>query len=320
MKCSFNRYIIYIVVLKLKLCTTVVVNMELSHSLTLNEAALNQLPETKRPVFILEWLRFLDKVLAAAHKADIKECQQRLVEQLTARLHDAPGPPARRLIARNLATLFSVGDTFLLFDTCLLEMLNQASFLYTTELENVASLCFRALDGSTYEVRCGVARLLGALVARTQETGTAAEGGVANSAAVKPSLKTVALEDALSILMSGFLRGGGGAGFLKGTGEIIKGTSTVSRELRVGVTHAYVLLARTLGPSWLERNVSSWSSHLLELVASPKAAASHVDAVYSRKCVAHVLRATLGRMLGERAQLAACKELTLILVKQMASL
>lgn len=35
--------------------------------------------------------------------------------------------------------------------------------------------------------------------------------------------------------MSGFLRGG--VGFLKGTGEIIKGSSGVNREVRVGVTH-----------------------------------------------------------------------------------
>lgn len=42
--------------------------MELSHSLTLNEEALKQLPEAKRPVFIFEWLRFLDKVLIAAQK------------------------------------------------------------------------------------------------------------------------------------------------------------------------------------------------------------------------------------------------------------
>lgn len=42
--------------------------MELSHSLTLNEDALNQIPEAKRPVFIFEWLRFLDKVLIAAQK------------------------------------------------------------------------------------------------------------------------------------------------------------------------------------------------------------------------------------------------------------
>lgn len=35
--------------------------------------------------------------------------------------------------------------------------------------------------------------------------------------------------------MSGFLRGG--VGFLKGTGEMIKGSSGVNREVRVGVTH-----------------------------------------------------------------------------------
>lgn len=45
--------------------------MELSHSLTLNEDALNQIPEAKRPVFIFEWLRFLDKVLIAAQKVSL---------------------------------------------------------------------------------------------------------------------------------------------------------------------------------------------------------------------------------------------------------
>jgi hypothetical protein len=57
-----------------------------------------------------------------------------------------------------------------------------------------------------------------------------------NTAPGHKGAKTVSLDEALGILMSGFLRGGG-AGFLKGTGEIIKGTSAVSREVRVGVTH-----------------------------------------------------------------------------------
>lgn len=52
---------------------------------------------------------------------------------------------------------------------CLLEMLNHAHFLYTTELESLATLCFRAFDGSNYEVRCSVAKLLGALIAMTQQ-------------------------------------------------------------------------------------------------------------------------------------------------------
>ena len=53
---------------------------------------------------------------------------------------------------------------------CLLDMLNHAPFLYTTELESLATLCFRAFDGSNYEVRCAVAKLLGTLIAATQQT------------------------------------------------------------------------------------------------------------------------------------------------------
>ena len=47
-------------------------------------------------------------------------------------------------------------------------MIAHAPFLYTSELESVATLCFRAFDGSNYEVRCAVSRLLGTLVAQTQ--------------------------------------------------------------------------------------------------------------------------------------------------------
>lgn len=54
-----------------------------------------------------------------------------------------------------------------------------------------------------------------------------------NSVSVKNT--KISLDEAFGILMSGFLRGG--TGFLKGTGEIIKGSSAVNREVRVGVTH-----------------------------------------------------------------------------------
>ena len=40
--------------------------------------------------------------------------------------------------------------------------------MYTTELDNVVSLCFRALDGSNYEVRCDVGKALGSVLAATQ--------------------------------------------------------------------------------------------------------------------------------------------------------
>lgn len=91
--------------------------MELAHTLTLNEEALKQLPEHKRPVFELEWLRYLEKALPTVAKHEIKASQKKLVQQLSERIQGAPGPPMRKLIASALATLFSVGDTFMLFDT-----------------------------------------------------------------------------------------------------------------------------------------------------------------------------------------------------------
>ena len=49
--------------------------------------------------------------------------------------------------------------------------------------------------------------------------------------------KVVRVEDALNMLATGFLKGG--TGFLKSStaGEMIKGSGSVNREIRVGVTH-----------------------------------------------------------------------------------
>jgi len=207
---------------------------------------------------------------------------------------------------------------------CILKMIYSAPFLYQTELESLGTLCFRAFDGSNYEVRCAVAQLLGTLLAYTQQLAEAATSkkkqgqAVAIQAGKGATQRLVSLDEALGILMSGFLRGG--ASFLKGTGEIIKGSSGVNREVRVGVTHAYVVFVQFMGSVWLERQLSTFLAHVLDLVANPKAACSHVDAVYSRKCISFILRSTIGKMLGEKAQSAACKELVHLVAKQMNSI
>ncbi len=54
---------------------------------------------------------------------------------------------------------------FFLPGQCLLELQNEAVFMWTTELENVATLCFKALEGSNYGVRVAVAKLLGTVMA-----------------------------------------------------------------------------------------------------------------------------------------------------------
>lgn len=86
------------------------------------------------------------------------------------------------------------------------------------------------------------------------------------------------------------------------------------------VLQAYVVFVQMLGGPWLERNVGALIAHVLDLVTNPKAASSHVDAVYSRKCVNFILHGTVGKLLGEGAQAAACKEIAHIILKQMNSI
>lgn len=50
-------------------------------------------------------------------QVDVKEKQKKLVEQLTGLISSALGPPTRKLLAKNLATLYSIGDTFTVFQT-----------------------------------------------------------------------------------------------------------------------------------------------------------------------------------------------------------
>uniref|UniRef100_A0A8B9T110 HEAT repeat-containing protein 5B n=1 Tax=Anas platyrhynchos TaxID=8839 RepID=A0A8B9T110_ANAPL len=386
--------------------------MELAHSLLLNEEALAQITEAKRPVFIFEWLRFLDKVLVAT---DVKEKQKKLVEQLTGLISSSPGPPTRKLLAKNLAALYSIGDTFTVFQTldkcndiikskddtaaylptklaavacvgafyekmgrmlgssfpetvnnllkslksaesqgrseilmslqkvlsglggaaaschrdiyknarslltdrsmavrcavakCLLELQNEAVFMWTAELENVATLCFKALENSNYGVRVAVSKLLGTVMATAL---------IPKQATVmRQNVKRATLEEVLELMATGFLRGG--SGFLKSGGEMLKVGGSVNREVRVGVTQAYVVFVTTLGGQWLERNFATFLSHVLDLVSHPRATQTHVEAVYSRRCVSFILRATVGSLLGEKAQIAAAKDICQAIGKQM---
>lgn len=108
---------------------------------------------------------------------------------------------------------------------CALELLQHSTFLYSQELDSFSNICLRALDGSSYEVRCAVAQLLGSLLSLTQKP---------LPPAMRGKLKLPSLEEALMILSNGFVRGA--SGFLKAGGpELLKG-GAASRETRVGVT------------------------------------------------------------------------------------
>ncbi|XP_005377017.1 PREDICTED: HEAT repeat-containing protein 5A isoform X4 [Chinchilla lanigera] len=391
--------------------------MELAHSLLLNEDAYCQLSEVQKAEFIFEWLRYLEKLLIATSRNDLKEKQKILVEQLLSLLNSSPGPPTRKLLAENLAILYSIGDTFSAYETidkcndlirskddspsylptklaavvclgslykklgrilghtfndtvgnilkamksaesqgryeimlslqnilnglgaaatpchrdiykaarscltdrsmavrcaaakCLLELQNEAIFMWSSDLDSVATLCFKSFEGSNYDVRISVSKLLGTLLAKAiifKHLGTAS----------RHSIRKVSLEEVLELLGTGFLRGS--SGFLRASGDMLKGTSSVSRDVRVGVTQAYVVFVSTLGGAWLEKNFAVFLSHVLSLVSQshPKATQTHIDAVCCRRCVSFILRATIGGLLGEKAQMAAAKDICQAIWKQ----
>ena len=63
-----------------------------------------------------------------------------------------------------------------------------------------------------------------------------------------------------------------------------------------------------LGLSGVERHIAKILSHLMDLLYQPKALGnSHVEAVYTRRCVAFILRRVFGHRLGEAAQLQAAR-------------
>ncbi|CAO2586259.1 HEAT repeat-containing protein 5A [Lemmus lemmus] len=383
--------------------------MELAHSLLLNEEVSSQLGEVQKAEFIFEWLRYLEKLLLATNRADVREKQKALVEQLLSLLNSSPGPPTRKLLAQNLAVLYSIGDTFSVYETidkcndlirskddspsylptklaavvclgalykklgrilanaftdtvgnilkamksaesqgryeimlslqsiltglgaaaapchrdvykaarscltdrsmavrcaaakCLLELQNEAVFMWSTDLDSVATLCFKSFEGSNYDVRISVSKLLGTVLAKAVIA--------KHPAASRQSARRVSLEEVLELLGTGFLRGS--SGFLRASGDMLKGSSSVSRDVRVGVTQAYVVFVSTLGGAWLEKNFAAFLSHTLSLVSqlNSKATQTQTDAVCCRRCVSFILRATVGGLLGEKAQIAAAKEI-----------
>ncbi|NP_001090667.1 HEAT repeat-containing protein 5A [Xenopus tropicalis] len=372
-----------------------------------------ELEEPQRGLRVLEWLRHLRRVLPVITRAEIKENQKQLVEQLLLVMMGFPGPPARRLLAYNMAFVYSSGDTFSVYETidrcndvirskddspsylpsklaavaclgalyqklgrllgstfsdtvsnllkvlrsaesqgrseimlslerilkglgsaaipchrdiykaarscltdrsmsvrcsaaqCLLALQKEASFMWGSDLESLASICFKAFEGSSYEVRLAVARLLGKVLARAMQGATSP----------RQNARKLSLQEVLGLLSTGFLRGN--SGFLRGGGDMLGGTSVTTRHVRLGATQAYIVFIRTLGGHWLARNVPVLLSHSLELISNPKAIQNPTDAACSRCCISYILRATVGELLGEKAQLEAAREICEVIRKLM---
>ncbi len=108
---------------------------------------------------------------------------------------------------------------------CALELAQNSTFLYTSEFDSLSNSCLRALDGSSYNTRCFIAKLFGSILSLSQKP---------LPRNMKGRLKLPSLDEALGVLSNGFVRGG--SGFLKAGGTDLLKSGTASRECRVGVT------------------------------------------------------------------------------------
>ncbi|XP_028967537.1 HEAT repeat-containing protein 5B [Galendromus occidentalis] len=162
------------------------------------------------------------------------------------------------------------------------------------ELDVLLTLSIRALEGADYRTRLAVSHLLATVF----------------SNAVKAKQKT--LEECLQLLSTAFIRGNLG-GLFKGT----EGVKAGIRETRAGIAHAYVYFLDKMGGLFVERHFKHIVTHLIETVANPKTAQSHLDGVFSRSCVLFILRSVFCSLLSDKAQRSACRELGHILLKQL---
>lgn len=123
-----------------------------AHSILLNESVYRALAsDKKRPLFLHEWLCYLERELPACDKAEVKKIQAKITGQLFSLFNAFPGPPIRHLIARNIAALFSIGDILELHAT--IQKCNDIirSREHETQMQQMAKLCALNVIGSLYE-------------------------------------------------------------------------------------------------------------------------------------------------------------------------
>ena len=80
-------------------------------------------------------------------------------------------------------------------------------------------------------------------------------------------------------------------------------------------TQAYVIFLTEMGGGWVERHLPTVVQRILSLLSNPKTISTHIDAVYSRKCISFILRSVLGQLLGESAQFVAAKHLCQLILQ-----
>ena len=123
---------------------------------------------------------------------------------------------------------------------CALELSQHSNFLYSQDFDAITNSCLRALDGSSYIVRCSVSKLFGTLLSLTQKP---------LPKTLRGKLKLLSLEEALTVLSNG-LRKAAVVSFMYGSARTAPGISSGLRTTRAfsGVTSPLFGVLTTVTP------------------------------------------------------------------------
>ncbi|PKU49515.1 heat repeat-containing protein 5a [Limosa lapponica baueri] len=262
--------------------------------------------------------------------ADIRENQKKLVEQLTSLLNNSPGPPTRRLVAKNLAVLYSTGDTFSVYQTidkcnelirskddspsylptklaavvCLGYLYKKLGRIlgnsFTDTVGNVLKAMKNAESQGRYEIMLSLQNILKGLGAAAipchRDIYKAARSCLTDrSMAVRCAAAKCLLELQNEAL------------FMWSTD--LDSVVTLCFKSFEGSNYDVRLAVSKLLGTVLARALTSKQPTDLVSQSHPKAIQSQMDAIGCRRCVSFILRATVGGLLGEKAQIAAAKEI-----------
>lgn len=127
--------------------TTTTINLLLDETYYYKTLASNK----KRPLYLHEWLLYVDKHIALVGKPELKRVQEKLLKQLMELFNAFPGPPLRELIAKNVTSLYMHGDILSLHET--IEKCNELfrSKEHETQMNKLAKLSALACIGQLYE-------------------------------------------------------------------------------------------------------------------------------------------------------------------------
>ena len=119
---------------------------------------------------------------------------------------------------------------------CLQNLAYNWNSLYTTELDSLCQSIFRGFDGANAQTRKNLSQLLGSLIAYTQQPPTSALPSAGNSKSGMKAVRsnkggTMSLEEALNVLLLGYVKGGsGGSGELYNFPNTAKFVKLISRK------------------------------------------------------------------------------------------